>query len=121
MAPRIGASTATTLSTAEPMSSVSDRNGLPAPAVIVVETGRTVARVACSEPATEAPSANSTSDGTSVGTSVGPAKTIAPDSGCTTVPAACSRLSTAGTLSPTKSSANSTPSTISPGVLASTS
>ena len=121
MAPRSGANTATTLSTAEAMSSANERNGLPAPAVIVVETGRIVARVACSEPATEAPSANSTSDGTSVGTSVGPAKTIAPDSGCTTVPAACSRLSTAGTLSPTKSSTNRTPSTISPGVLASTS
>ena len=103
------------------MSSANESTGLPAPAVSVVDAGRIVARVACSEPATDAPSANSTIEGTSVGVSVGAANTIAPDAGCTIVPAACSRLSMAGTLSPTKSSTNSTPSTISPGVLASTS
>ena len=92
---------------------------MPAPAVIVVDTGRTVARVACSEPATEAPSANSTIEGTSVGISVGPANTIAPAAGCTIVPTACRRLSMAGTLSPTKSSTNAAPSAISAGVLAS--
>jgi hypothetical protein len=94
---------------------------LPAPAVSVVDAGRIVARVACREPATVAPSPNSTSDGTSVGSSVGLANTIAPATGCTTDPAVCSRLSIAGTLSPTKSSANRTPRTASAEVLSSTS
>ena len=77
-----------------PTSSANDSTGLPAPAVSVVEAGRTVARVACSEPAVTAPSANRTIEGMSVGVSAEPANRIAPDAGCTTEPIACSRLST---------------------------
>ncbi len=109
------------LSTAALTSSASDSTGLPAPAVSVVEAGRTVARVACSEPAVTAPSANRTIEGMSVGVSAEPANRIAPDAGCTTEPIACSTWSTAGTLSPKKSSTKKTPSTISPGVVASAS
>ena len=80
-----------------------------------------MARVACSEPAVTAPSANRTIEGMSVGVSAEPANRIAPDAGCTTEPIACSTWSTAGTLSPKKSSTKKTPSTISPGVVASAS